>query len=163
METLVGPLACGDRLWLVADGFLHDERVWRVGTAAGEFPDVDDAFSGHVLLVRERPPAVRPEDGLAGRTVRLGWPTLVDRTLQLCQHDTRTDDEEVWRIADRLFRRMRDASRRPVWAWQRDDPATARPYRDISITPAAEAWWRSGGVLNQLGVDRVRFGPEPPV
>ena len=162
LRELVGPVAVQAGLWLVADGLLRGTRVWNVGATPGEFPDVDDAFSGHVLLARDRPPASRLTDGLASSTVRIAWPTLVDGTLQLSQHDTRTSDDEVWRIADRLFRRMRKRSRRPVWAWQRDDPATARPYRTISIAPAAEAWWRSGGALNQLGVDQVQFAPEPP-
>jgi hypothetical protein len=61
-----------------------------------------------------------------------------------------------------LFRRMREGSRRPVWAWRRDDPSTAYAHRDVSITAQAEAWWQSGGELGQAGVDRIRYGPEPP-
>src|SRR5689334_3388137 len=89
----------------------------------GELPLLEDAFDGYLLVCPERPPETRPEDWLAGDSVRLKWPVTVDGVLQLCQHDTRTPRDDLWRVADRLFRQMRQGSRRPVWAWRRENPS----------------------------------------
>jgi hypothetical protein len=163
VEGLVRPLAQQDRLWLVAAGVAGRERVWIPGAATGEMPRLLDGFRGHILVCIDRPPSTQPDDELDGDAVRLEWPTFANGVLQLAQHDTRTDRDDILRVADRLFRRMRKASHRPVWAWDPDDPTTARPYRDISITPGAEVWCRSGRPLGQLGSDAVRFGAEPPL
>jgi hypothetical protein len=153
LEDIVVPFAQEDCLWLVADGFLADGRA--SPTARG-IPGVSPHVPGPT-------PSSRPDDGLAGRAVRLEVPAVVDGALQLVQHDVRTERDDVLRIADRLFRRMKEVSRRPVWGWSADHPDTARPYRDIGIMPGAVAWWRSGKPLGQLGSDFVRFGPEPPL
>lgn len=162
LEDVVVPFAQKHGLWLVADGYLGDERAWICGDDAGGLPQLREAFRGFLLMSPDPPPSSRPDDGLAGRAVRLEVPAVADGALQLVQHGVRTERDDVLRIADRLFRRMRKVSCRPVWGWSADHPDTARPYRDISLTPGAVAWWRSGKPLGQLGSGFVRFGPEPP-
>jgi hypothetical protein len=163
IEGLVGSLLQTELLWVVADGWLRSDKAWVPARAVGQLPSLPERFRGHVLVCAGRPPSTAPRDRLAGQAVRLEVPAIADGVLQLAQHDTRTDQEDVLRIAERLFRRMRKASFRPVWGWRTDDPTTSHAYRNISITPGAEAWWRSGGALGQMGSDFVRFAPEPPL
>ena len=161
LESLVRPLLQKDRLWLVADGSAENGPIWLPGRAPQKMPKIVQGFRGHILVCTDQPPSAAG-DRMAGRCVRLEIPTIRNGALQLVQHDTRTDRQDILRIADRLFRHMRTATSRPVWAWRSDDTTTARAYRDISITPGAEAWWRSGRALRQLGSDFIDFAPEPP-
>jgi hypothetical protein len=163
LQRFVVALAQNSDIWLAAYGSLAGDRAWIRGDAAGVIPRLPATFRGHLLVCPDPPPNSRPDNYLAGHAVRLEVPAVVNGALQLAQHDTRTERDDVLGVANRLFRRMRNGSLRPVWAWQADRPHTARPYRDISITPGAEAWWRSGKPLGQLGSDVVRFGPQPPV
>jgi hypothetical protein len=50
LEDIVVPFAQEDCLWLVADGFLADERAWICGDDAGELPQLREVFRGFLLM-----------------------------------------------------------------------------------------------------------------
>jgi hypothetical protein len=171
-EELLGWLASAQQLigfsGLLYTGPQQPLEPW--SPREGSFKDGTTVyFSKTSLMADDINPRLVPAAELG--LVSLDVPRIRDRTLLACQlgaksdwYDARSakmrDNREALRLFSTVWKQLGPHLRRPVWARNRRDGASAA-YKAISYSPGAEEWVRNGGELRQEGVANVEFLLDP--